>query len=47
MATSAAPGYFNPWRIDDPALPRVQQKQFADGALRANMPLDNALQEKE
>lgn len=47
MASSAAPGYFIPWRIDDQSLPRAQQKQFSDGALRANMPLGAALHEKE
>jgi hypothetical protein len=41
MATSAAPGFFQKWLIGTPPKP------YTDGALRLNLPVDYALEEKD
>ncbi|OQU96994.1 hypothetical protein CLAIMM_02999 [Cladophialophora immunda] len=46
MATSAAPGYFREWRIDDPENRRQGQVPFRDGALHSNLPVQCALEEQ-
>src|SRR5690242_5061474 len=47
MATSAAPGYFHEWRIDDPENRRKDQVPFVDGALHSNLPAECALDERD
>lgn len=47
MATSAAPGFFHEWRIDDPEKRRQDKVPFVDGALHSNLPVEYALEEKE
>lgn len=47
MATSAAPGFFHEWRIDDPENRKRYQVPFVDGALHSNLPVKTALEEKE
>jgi hypothetical protein len=47
MATSAAPGFFHEWRIDDPEKRRQDNVPFVDGALHSNLPVEYALEERE
>ncbi|OAP64551.1 hypothetical protein AYL99_00523 [Fonsecaea erecta] len=47
MATSAAPGFFREWRIDDPENRRQGQVPFRDGALHSNLPVQCALEERD
>ncbi|KIW92734.1 uncharacterized protein Z519_06582 [Cladophialophora bantiana CBS 173.52] len=47
MATSAAPGYFREWRIDDPENRRQGKVPFRDGALHSNLPVQCALEEQD
>jgi patatin-like phospholipase/acyl hydrolase len=39
MATSAAPGFFHEWCIDDPEKRRQDDVPFVDGTLYSNLPV--------
>ncbi|EXJ60918.1 hypothetical protein A1O7_05071 [Cladophialophora yegresii CBS 114405] len=47
MATSAAPGYFHEWRIDDVENRKQHRVPFRDGALHSNLPVQCALEEQD